>query len=91
MSGKKKDKEISSESEQGILNDPNNPWVLTKKYHQVTEDGNIAKNAILIEEPDRYTNLFSNYPNSILSILLNIAIEADNDRASYLAQKALKN
>ncbi|PKY14898.1 hypothetical protein RhiirB3_509525 [Rhizophagus irregularis] len=121
-----------SESEQGNLNDPNNPWSLTKKYHQMTEDGNIIKNAILIEEPDGYTNLFSNYPNSLLSMylfltgdrnslsawspnenplmiilmiifsfvvvvylmnlfigLLNMAIEADNNRASYLAQKAL--
>ncbi|RGB36457.1 hypothetical protein C1646_758097 [Rhizophagus diaphanus] len=121
-----------SESEQGNLNDPNNPWLHTKKYHQVTEDGNISKNAILIEEPDSNTNLFSNYPNSLLSMylfltgdrnslsawlpddnplmiilmiifsfvivvylmnlfigLLNMAIEADNNRASYLEQKAL--
>ncbi|CAB5394572.1 unnamed protein product [Rhizophagus irregularis] len=92
----------------------------------------MSKNATLIEEPDKSTNLFSNYPNSILSMylfltgdrnslsawspndnplmiilmiifsfvivvylmnlfigLLNMAIEADNNRASYLAQKAL--
>ncbi|PKC67616.1 hypothetical protein RhiirA1_441090 [Rhizophagus irregularis] len=121
-----------SENEQGNVQDPNNPWSLTKKYHQMTEDGNIIKNAILIEEPDRNTNLFSNYPNSLLSMylfltgdrnslsawspnenplmiilmiifsfvvvmylmnlfigLLNMAIEVDNNRASYLAQKAL--
>ncbi|RGB36456.1 hypothetical protein C1646_758096 [Rhizophagus diaphanus] len=121
-----------SKSEWGDLNDSNNPWALTKKYHQVTEDGNMSKNATLIEEPDKSTNLFSSYPNSILSMylfltgdrnslsawspddnplmiilmiifsfvivvylmnlfigLLNMAIEADNDRASYLAQKAL--
>ncbi|PKY29796.1 hypothetical protein RhiirB3_484464 [Rhizophagus irregularis] len=110
-------------------NDSNKPWELTKKYYQETEDGNISKIATLIEEPDSYTNLFSNYPNSLLSMylfltgdrnslsawspddnplmiimmiifsfvivvnlfigLLNIAIEADNNRASYLAQKAL--
>ncbi|GES84910.1 hypothetical protein GLOIN_2v1841250 [Rhizophagus clarus] len=121
-----------SESKQGNLNDPNNPWLLTKKYHQITEDGNITPNATLIEEPDSNTNLFSNYPNSLFSMylfltgdrnslsawspkenplmimlmitfslvvvvylmnlligLLNMAIETDNDRASYLAQKAL--
>ncbi|GBC17449.2 hypothetical protein GLOIN_2v796793 [Rhizophagus irregularis DAOM 181602=DAOM 197198] len=113
-------------------NDSNKPWELTKNYCQETEDGNISKNATLIEEPDNYTNLFSNYPNSLLSMylfltgdrnplsawspddnplmiimmiifsfvivvylmnlfigLLNMAIEADNNRASYLAQKAL--
>jgi hypothetical protein len=59
-----------SESEWGDLNDSNNPWSLTKKYHQVSEDGNMSKNAILIEEPDKSTNLFSNYPNSILSMYL---------------------
>ncbi|GBC04784.1 hypothetical protein RclHR1_05870008 [Rhizophagus clarus] len=121
-----------SESERGNLNDSNNPWLLTKQYHQITENGNITPKATLIEEPDNNTNLFSNYPNSLLSMylfltgdrnslsawtpndnplmitlmivfsfvvvvylmnlfigLLNMAIEADNDRASYLAQKAL--
>ncbi|PKC02773.1 hypothetical protein RhiirA5_424748 [Rhizophagus irregularis] len=114
------------------LNDLNNPWSLTKKYHQVTEDTNIDETAILIEEPSSNTNLFTNYPNSLLSMylfltgdrnslsawspndnplmillmiifsfvivlylmnlfigLLNMAIEADNNRASYLAQKVL--
>ncbi|PKY42275.1 hypothetical protein RhiirA4_540286 [Rhizophagus irregularis] len=113
------------------LNDPNNPWSLTKKYHQITEDENIANTTTLIEEPDSNTNLFSNYPNSLFSMylfltdrnslsawspndnplmiilmivfsfvivvylmnlfigLLNMAIEVDNDRASYLAQKVL--
>jgi hypothetical protein len=57
-----------SESEQDDLN---NPWSLTKKYHQVlAENGNITKNATLIEEPDNNTNLFSSYPNSLLSMYL---------------------
>jgi hypothetical protein len=63
-------KSIFSESERGNLSDPNNPWSLAKKYHQVAEDGNITTNATLIEEPDSYTNLFSNYPNSLFSMYL---------------------
>jgi hypothetical protein len=60
-----------SGSEQENLDDPNNPWSLTKKYHQVlAENGIIAKNATLIEEPDNNTNLFSNYPNSLFSMYL---------------------
>jgi hypothetical protein len=61
-----------SEYEQD-LNDFNNPWSLTKKYHQVTEDKNItniAETVTLIEEPSSNTNLFSNYPNSLLSMYL---------------------
>ncbi|CAB4428961.1 unnamed protein product [Rhizophagus irregularis] len=117
------------------LNDPNNPWSLTKKYHQITEDENIANTTTLIEEPDKLAHvllknllliIFINYyliirdrnslsawsPNDnplmiILMIvfsfvivvylmnlfigLLNMAIEVDNDRASYLAQKVLRN
>ena len=64
-----KPKSIFSKDEQGDLSDPNNPWILTKKYHHITDDGNITK-AILIEEPDDTTNLFSNYPNSLLSMYL---------------------
>jgi hypothetical protein len=52
------------------MSDPNNPWSLTKKYHQAAEDGHITKNPTLIEEPDSYTNLFSNYPNSLFSMYL---------------------
>jgi hypothetical protein len=63
-------KPISDFSEQGNLKDPNNPWLLTKKYHQITEDGNIIKNAFLIEEPERNTNLSSNHLNSLLSMFL---------------------
>ncbi len=65
-----KPKSNFSESDQGDLNDPNNSWQLTKKYHQISEDGNITTKATLIEEPDKNTNLFSNYPNSLLSIYL---------------------
>ncbi|PKY47107.1 hypothetical protein RhiirA4_444674 [Rhizophagus irregularis] len=120
-----------SENNPGDLNDSNNPWVLTTKYHQISEDGKINPNAVLVQEPDEYTNLFSNYANSLLAVylfligdknsldawqpkdntvmivlmviftlvivvflmnlfigLLNMAIEKDNDRAFYLAQKA---
>ncbi|PKY22953.1 hypothetical protein RhiirB3_386826 [Rhizophagus irregularis] len=120
-----------SENNSGDLNDPNNPWVLTTKYHQISENGKINPNAVLVQEPDEYTNLFSNYANSLLAVylflvgdknsldawqpkdntvmivlmviftlvivvflmnlfigLLNMAIEKDNDRAFYLAQKA---
>src|SRR2546423_104611 len=52
-----------SENSQGDLNDPNNPWVLTERYHQMLEDGTINSNAILVQEPDENTNLFSSYPN----------------------------
>src|ERR1044071_7011469 len=41
-----------SENSQGDLNDPNNPWVLTERYHQMLEDGTINSNAILVQEPD---------------------------------------
>ncbi|GET00432.1 hypothetical protein GLOIN_2v1841250 [Rhizophagus clarus] len=119
-----------SENDQGDLNDPNNPWVLTTKYHQISDNGTISHNAVLVEEPDDYTNLFSSYANSLLAVylfligdknsldawspdntiiivlmviftsvivvylmnlfigLLNMAIEKDQDRAFYLAQKA---
>ncbi|RIA98452.1 hypothetical protein C1645_731671 [Glomus cerebriforme] len=120
-----------SENDQGDLNDPNNPWVLTTKYHQISEDGTINSNAILVQEPDENTNLFSSFADSLLAVylfligdknsldawtpkdnkvmivlmviftfvivvylmnlfigLLNNAIEKDNDRAFYLAQKA---
>ncbi|PKC68123.1 hypothetical protein RhiirA1_457553 [Rhizophagus irregularis] len=119
-----------SKNNQGDPNDDNNPWVLTPKLHSISKNGEDS-NAIYVQEPDEYTNLFSNYPNSILSMylfltgdrnslsrwepeenrimiilmimfsfivvvylmnlfigLLNMAIEKDNDRASYLAQKA---
>jgi len=52
------------------LNDPNNPWVLTKQYHQISEDGNIINPPFLIEKPDENTNLFSNFPNSLLAMYL---------------------
>ncbi|CAG8715026.1 4828_t:CDS:2, partial [Funneliformis mosseae] len=92
-----------SENDLGNLTEPNNPWT-----------------------PDEYTNLFSNYANSLLAMsdgtffekwspennktmivlmllysfiiviflmnlligLLNMAIEADKDRVTYIAQKA---
>ena len=56
-----------SENDQG---DPNNPWVLTTKYHQISEDGTINTNANLVQEPDEYTNLFSSYPRALLSMYL---------------------
>ena len=59
-----------SENYQGDLNDPNNPWVLTTKYHQLSGDGNINPKAFLVEEPDEYTNLFSSYANSLLAVVL---------------------
>ena len=59
-----------SEDVQGDLNDPNNPWVLTTKYHQISEDGTINTNANLVQEPDEYTNLFSSYHSALLSVYL---------------------
>jgi hypothetical protein len=59
-----------SENNPGDLNDSNNPWVLTTKYHQISEDGKINPNAVLVQEPDEYTNLFSNYANSLLAVYL---------------------
>jgi hypothetical protein len=49
---------------QGDLKDPNNPWVLATKYHQVSKDGTINSNVILVQEP------ISNYLHSILAIYL---------------------
>ncbi|PKK64837.1 hypothetical protein RhiirC2_869096 [Rhizophagus irregularis] len=63
-----------SENDQGDLKDPNNPWVLTTKYHQISENGTINSNAVLVQEPDEYTNLFSNYANSLLAILKDIEL-----------------
>ncbi|CAI2172269.1 2740_t:CDS:2 [Funneliformis geosporum] len=120
-----------SEDNLGNLTEPNNPWSLTDKYYQVDRDGNINKNMTIYKVPDNYTNLFSNYANSLLAMsifltgdgsifnkwspkdniimiilmllysfiiviflmnlligLLNMAIEADNDRLNYIAQKA---
>jgi hypothetical protein len=54
---------------QGDLDDNNNPWVLTPKLHSISKNGEDS-NAIYVQEPDEYTNLFSNYPNSILSMYL---------------------
>ncbi|GBC46124.2 hypothetical protein GLOIN_2v1841250 [Rhizophagus irregularis DAOM 181602=DAOM 197198] len=108
-----------------------NPWTSTPKYHRILENGEIDRNPFLVQEPDDYTNLFSNFPNSMFSMylfllgdrnsltswpldnnpvmavlmglfsfviviylmnlfigLLNMAIQEDNNRASYLAQKA---
>src|SRR5256885_10920969 len=48
-----------SKDDRGDLNDPNNPWVLTRQYHQISEDGNIMNPPFLIEEPDENTDLFS--------------------------------
>jgi len=75
-----KPKSDFSENELGVLKDLNNPWSLTKNYHQVTqvtENGNIidiTKAATLIEEPNSNTNLFSNYPNSLFSMYLFLGI-----------------
>ncbi|CAG8731089.1 8776_t:CDS:2, partial [Funneliformis caledonium] len=109
---------------------PNNPWNLTDKYYQVIDE-KIISNVTFFKEPDEYTNLFSNYANSLLAMslfltgdgtffenwspennktmialmllysfiivvflmnlligLLNMAIEADKDRVTYIAQKA---
>src|ERR1044071_506923 len=59
-----------SENDQGDLKDPNNPWVLATKYHQTSEDGTINPNAVLVQEPDEYTNLFSNYANALFAMYL---------------------
>ncbi|EXX69053.1 hypothetical protein RirG_099440 [Rhizophagus irregularis DAOM 197198w] len=58
-----------SKNNQGDPNDDNNPWVLTTKLHSISKNGEDS-NAIYVQEPDEYTNLFSNYPNSILSMYL---------------------
>ena len=59
-----------SEDDQGDLKDPNNPWVLTTKYRQISEDGTISSKAVLVQEPDEYTNLFSSYASSLLAVYL---------------------
>jgi hypothetical protein len=58
-----------SENDQGDLTDPNNPWVLTPKYHQYSGE-NIELKAFLVQEPDEYTNLFSSYAKSLLAVYL---------------------
>jgi len=58
-----------SEDDLGNLTDPNNPWSLTDKYYQVS-DGKINSNFTLFKVPDEYTNLFSNYANSLLAMYL---------------------
>ncbi|POG65355.1 hypothetical protein GLOIN_2v1483183 [Rhizophagus irregularis DAOM 181602=DAOM 197198] len=69
-------------------NDPNNPWTLSNTYNQVDENGNILKET-LIQVPSENTNLFYSYPTSLLATYLFLtAIGEDNDRASYLVQKA---
>ncbi|RGB34552.1 hypothetical protein C1646_668454 [Rhizophagus diaphanus] len=113
--------------------DPNNPWTLSKKYNQISEDGSINSGpSIFIEEPDESTNLFTSFFSSLLATylflagdsssftkwsptadnallmilmvlfsfliviylmnlfigILNMNIEKDYDRGSYLVQKA---
>jgi hypothetical protein len=112
--------------------DSNNPWTLSKKYNQISEDGSINSKSIFIEEPDDSTNLFTSFYTSLLATylflagdsssftkwsptadntlimflmtlfsfliviylmnlfigLLNMSIEKDYDRGSYLVQKA---
>ncbi|CAB5362095.1 unnamed protein product [Rhizophagus irregularis] len=47
-----------------------NPWTFTPKYHRILENGEIDRNPFLVQEPDDYTNLFSNFPNSMFSMYL---------------------
>ncbi|CAI2190272.1 19665_t:CDS:2 [Funneliformis geosporum] len=122
-----------SKTNLGDLNDANNPWKITEKYHQVYEGQNGTKylsNFTLYKEPEGQTNYFTNSYNSIFAMylfltgnnplnawsfddniplatlmalfsfivviylmnlligLLNKAIDADDDRAQYIAQKA---
>ncbi|CAG8502841.1 8149_t:CDS:2 [Funneliformis mosseae] len=56
------------EEDLGDINEPNNPWNLTDRFFQVFSDGKINRNMTLFKVPDEYTNLFSNYPNSLLAM-----------------------
>ena len=59
------------------LSDPNNPWILTDNYSQAKiVDGRITPDPsglTLYKEPNEYTNLFSNYSNSLLGMYLFLA------------------
>ncbi|CAB4442389.1 unnamed protein product [Rhizophagus irregularis] len=111
--------------------DPNNPWNLAPSYNQIDNNGNINSNPLMIQIPDKNTNMFIDIRTSLFAIylfligdssalsnwpytenpsiavlivlfsllvvvylmnlligLLNIAIEEDNNRVSYLMQKA---
>ncbi|CAG8568613.1 16031_t:CDS:2 [Funneliformis caledonium] len=62
-----KPKSPFNEEDLGNINEPNNPWNLTDRFFQVS-DGKINRNMTLFKVPDDYTNLFSNYPNSLLAM-----------------------
>ncbi|RGB36672.1 hypothetical protein C1646_757826 [Rhizophagus diaphanus] len=111
--------------------DPNNPWNLAPSYGHIDNNGNINSNPLMIQIPDKNTNMFIDIKTSLFAIylfligdssalsnwpytenpsiaviivlfsllvvvylmnlligLLNIAIVEDNNRVSYLMQKA---
>ncbi|CAG8648480.1 647_t:CDS:2 [Funneliformis caledonium] len=47
--------------------DPNNPWELTDRYNQVLHNGTIVS---FVQQPDKNTNMFTNYGTSLLSMYL---------------------
>ncbi|CAG8539000.1 973_t:CDS:2 [Funneliformis caledonium] len=69
--------------------DPNNPWTISKTFHQTDENGKALKQT-LVQTPDENTNLFYSYPTSLLAMFLFLTgnFLRNNDRALYLAQKA---
>jgi len=52
------------------LNDQNNPWALSKKFNQISEDGVINPKSTLIEAPEESTNLFTSFDTSLLATYL---------------------
>ncbi|RIA78694.1 hypothetical protein C1645_842583, partial [Glomus cerebriforme] len=71
-----------------INDDPNNLWNLNTTYNQI-ENGTIAQGASFVQAPDENTNLFTDYKTALFAMYLFLtAIEKENNRVSYLIQKA---
>ncbi|PKY30789.1 hypothetical protein RhiirB3_448055, partial [Rhizophagus irregularis] len=51
-------------------NDPNNPWNLAPSYSQIDNNGNINSNPLMIQIPDKNTNMFIDIKTSLFAIYL---------------------
>ncbi|CAJ0873020.1 14437_t:CDS:2 [Entrophospora sp. SA101] len=66
--------------------DPNNPWNLVNKYYiYFANNDTYNQDLYLVQQPDGNTNMFSQFPSSILAIN---EIENYNTKEAFFAQKA---
>ncbi len=53
-----------------INDDPNNPWNLTNSYKTILENGTIASNISLIQEPSSNINMFTDATTALFAMYL---------------------